>query len=306
MGIGVSDIAFTQTPTQTKYMFLILFLLIMVMSYALVKSRGTHEIKEKRILVIGGSSGLGLAFAKILKKKGNDVTVTSRNMERLQTLRNEWGFEIEVLDVCDFSEVPGQATEYDYIFCCAGASYPSYFNKQAFKVFEKTMNTNYLGTVGALKHYSSVNKRPFSFIMIGSTLALFTFPGFSSYSPSKAALLSFFYTVYDEMKRAGIDLHFYNTASIMTPGYERENETKPAYTKSIENMGMPSSAEERAAVFLNNMNKRKVVASDIFTYLCQIRMDCERFMDYIMFPTAIAVVFISKTYVRWSFGRCGT
>lgn len=282
-------------------MFLILSLTAGLIFYTVLRRYRTCEIKNKDVLIIGGSSGLGLALAKILRKGGNTITITSRSIERLRLLRKKWGFEIKVMDVGGLGETSERETTYDYIFCCAGVSYPSYFTDQPLEMFERTINTNYLGTVSALKHYSVVNKKPFRFIMIGSTLSLFTFPGFSSYSPSKSALLSFFYTVYDEMKKLGIILHFYNTASIKTPEYKRENETKPSYTKSIDDMASPSSAEERASLLLTNMMRRRVVTSDIFTYLFQIKMDCECIIDYILFPIAVVVVFISKTYVKWKF-----
>lgn len=273
-----------------------------VLFYMISRRYRTHKITDKKVLVIGGSSGLGLAFAKILRGRQNNVTVTSRNADKLESLK-KYGFTTRVMDVDQLGTRTESPTDYDYVFCCPGVSYPSYFTNQSVDVFERTMRTNYLGTVGALKHYSVVNKRPFRFVMIGSTLSLFTFPGFSSYSPSKAALLSFFYTVYDEMQRIGISLHFYNTASITTPGYRRENTTKPPYTRSIEDMSAPACAEDRAHEFLDNMMRRRVVPSDIATYMYQIRTDCERVVDYVLFPLAVAFVCISKVYARWKFWR---
>ncbi|AFN84077.1 putative short chain dehydrogenase [Encephalitozoon romaleae SJ-2008] len=258
-----------------------------------------HEISNKKILVVGGSSGLGLAFAQILKEAGNNVTITSRSVQSLELLRSKWGFETKVLDVNTMDSQ--KSADFDYIFCCAGISHPSYFADQSFELFKETMNTNYLGTVAVLKHYTAINKKPMRFIMIGSTLSLLTFPGFSSYSPSKAALLSLFYTLRDEMKELGVELYFYNTASIQTPGFEMENKTKPAYTKAIEGMISPSSARERAFSFLSGMKRRSVVASDAFTYLCQIRFECECLIDYLLFPVAVVAVFMSRIYVRWRF-----
>ncbi|ADM12595.1 putative short chain dehydrogenase [Encephalitozoon intestinalis ATCC 50506] len=276
-----------------------LIFVALAIAYFAVRLGTTHEIKNKKILVIGGSSGLGLAFARVLKKEGNNVTITSRSMERLVPLGKKWGFETKVLDI---NVVGGQeSTDFDYIFCCPGVSYPAYFVDQPLETFQDTMSTNYLGTVAMLKHYAEVNKKPFKFVMIGSTLVLLTFPGFSSYSPTKTALLSLFCTVRDEMERQGVELYLYNTASILTPGFERENKTKPSYTKAIEEMVPPSSAEERAVAFLIGMKKRRMVASDVFTYLCQIRFECECLIDYILFPVSVAVVFIVRAYVKWRF-----
>ncbi|AFM99369.1 hypothetical protein EHEL_110950 [Encephalitozoon hellem ATCC 50504] len=278
---------------------ILLVLGVLVIIYFLLGRSAEHEIREKKVLVVGGSSGLGLAFAQILKKAGNDVTITSRSAKRLKLLKREWGFGTKVLDVSTMDAQ--EPSDFDYIFCCAGISYPSYFTDQSLELFKETMATNYLGTVAVLKHYVAANKKPMGFVMVGSTLSLLTFPGFSSYSPTKAALLSLFYTLRDEMAKLDVKLYFYNTASIQTPGLERENQTKPAYTRAIEEMVPPSSAQERALVFLNGMKKRSIVASDIFTYLCQIRLECECLSDYLLFPMSVVVVFILRIYVRWKF-----
>lgn len=271
-----------------------------MVAWLVLRRKRAHGIRGKKVLVIGGSSGLGLAFAALLREAGNDVTVTSRSTERLRPLEERCGLKTKALDVRMPVPDPDQ-TDYDYIFCCAGVSHPSYFSDETLEQFEEAMGTNYLGTVAVLKHYTATNKRPMKFVMVGSTLALFTFPGFSSYSPSKAALLSLFYTIRDEMDALGIKIYLYNTASILTPGYSRENKTKPAYTRSIEDMSSPSSAEERAATFLSAMAARRVVTSDFFTYLCQVRLECECPIDYLLFPIAVAVVFVSRVYARWRF-----
>ncbi|KAM0671761.1 hypothetical protein CWI42_120960 [Ordospora colligata] len=261
-----------------------------------------HCIRNKQVLIVGGSSGLGLAFAKILKKASNTVTVTSRNAEKLKALEKEWGFNTKMMDVSCL-DICLDSTEYDYIFCCAGIAHPSYFIDQPFDHFKESIDTNYLGTVAVLSHYARVNKRPFSFVMVSSTLSLFTFPGFGSYSPSKAALVSLFYTIQDEMEKLGIHLYIYNTASILTPGYIRENTTKSSYTKSIEEMSAPCTAEQRAMTFLNAMQTRRAIPSDTFTYLCQIRHNCECMIDYFLFPIAVLAVYASKVFCRWRFRR---
>lgn len=38
----------------------------------------------KKIVVVGGSSGIGLATAELAKREGADVTIASRNAERLK------------------------------------------------------------------------------------------------------------------------------------------------------------------------------------------------------------------------------
>src|SRR6201985_2203211 len=40
-------------------------------------------LKDKKVVVVGGSSGIGLATAEMAKREGADVIIASRNVERL-------------------------------------------------------------------------------------------------------------------------------------------------------------------------------------------------------------------------------
>jgi len=45
-------------------------------------------LKGKKVVVVGGSSGIGLATAEIAKGEGADVIIASRNVERLDAAAN--------------------------------------------------------------------------------------------------------------------------------------------------------------------------------------------------------------------------
>ena len=45
----------------------------------------------KKIVVVGGSSGIGLATAELAKSEGADVTIASRNAERLKAAAEKIG-----------------------------------------------------------------------------------------------------------------------------------------------------------------------------------------------------------------------
>ena len=40
-------------------------------------------LASKKVVVVGGSSGIGLATAEMAKREGADIIVASRNVERL-------------------------------------------------------------------------------------------------------------------------------------------------------------------------------------------------------------------------------
>jgi short-subunit dehydrogenase len=74
------------------------------------------NLKGRRALVTGASSGLGVAFAKILASWGADLVLTARREENLQalakTLREAHGVDVKVV-VLDLSEPDGATKLWD-------------------------------------------------------------------------------------------------------------------------------------------------------------------------------------------------
>ena len=56
----------------------------------------------KKIVVVGGSSGIGLATAEIAKRAGADVFIASRNAERLKATAEKIGATAVALIISGF------------------------------------------------------------------------------------------------------------------------------------------------------------------------------------------------------------
>jgi NAD(P)-dependent dehydrogenase (short-subunit alcohol dehydrogenase family) len=65
------------------------------------------NLKDKRIVIIGGSSGLGLATAKAAARRGAQVVIGGRHFEKLEKAKQEIGGQVEglTLDVSDEGEI---------------------------------------------------------------------------------------------------------------------------------------------------------------------------------------------------------
>jgi NAD(P)-dependent dehydrogenase (short-subunit alcohol dehydrogenase family) len=61
----------------------------------------------KKIVVVGGSSGIGLATAELAKSEGADVTIASRNAERLKAAAEKMGVIAIPADVTSDESVAG-------------------------------------------------------------------------------------------------------------------------------------------------------------------------------------------------------
>jgi len=60
-----------------------------------------NPFENRKAIVVGGSSGIGLATAQLLAKQNAVVTVTGRNEEKLQQVKKNHGFETAVVNSTD-------------------------------------------------------------------------------------------------------------------------------------------------------------------------------------------------------------
>lgn len=63
------------------------------------------SLKGKKVVVVGGSSGIGLATAESAKADGADVVIASRNAERLKAVADKIGVTAVATDVTDDESV---------------------------------------------------------------------------------------------------------------------------------------------------------------------------------------------------------
>ncbi|ELA42143.1 uncharacterized protein VICG_00786 [Vittaforma corneae ATCC 50505] len=279
----------------------ILLLAILLSVYLLYNRR----ITGKNIFIIGGTSGLGLSLAKYLYSLGNNIVITSRKNENLDNV-------LKSFEKSQISTISGRVFDslhdlinveenFDYIFYCPGMAVPGYFKDQNDDIFEIQIKLNYLGMIRSLYHFKKCNRFPFKFIMACSTTALFTFPGYSSYAPSKACLRSFFESARYELKAENVNLKILYCCAMNTPGLKRENMTKPSFTKGVEYSSIIADPDKIAKYFVDNLNKRDSHSYDWFTYFIMIRNDCENGLDYLLFPFSVLIAFVAKMYMRRRF-----
>ena len=120
----------------------------------------------KHVLITGGSSGIGLAAAKLAAQHGANVTILSRRKEVLEQAerdiigqRSQDTFVKTIsADVSNEAEVSqalkdlvaGQGLP-DVVINCAGVTHPGEFYLLDSEIFRWNMNINYFGAVYVLK-----------------------------------------------------------------------------------------------------------------------------------------------------------
>src|SRR5271168_5069503 len=83
-------------------------------------------LANKTIVILGGSSGIGLATAKAAKAEGARVIITGRSSERLRAAHNELGAGVktaalDVLDEAGTRTLFAELEQVDHVFITAGS-----------------------------------------------------------------------------------------------------------------------------------------------------------------------------------------
>lgn len=122
------------------------------------------RMRGRRVLVIGGSSGIGLATARLLAAEGAAVTIAARDRARLEAAARESGAEPMACDQSDpeslaalirhLGEGPLHA-----LVCAAGGSRRSAFAALPDEAWLENYEFNILGTVRAIRALLPALKR---------------------------------------------------------------------------------------------------------------------------------------------------
>lgn len=229
--------------------------------------------EDKVILVTGASKGIGREISKALANEGSHLALVARNIEELDSLKEELvqkhpGRKVTVHpcditlyeQVCSMvSTVHKEHGRINGIVSNAGYSYPQYFDKTPVDEFEKQIQTNYLGAVYLIKA-----SRPFlkagSFISFtSSVLGYMGCFGYSSYSPTKHALIGLAESLRQELSHEGVQISVLCPPDTLTPGYETENLTKPLETKLLSEATKEMATSEVAQAFLAGLRKKQFI-----------------------------------------------
>ena len=143
-------------------------------------------IKEKNILIIGGSSGIGLALAEILSPI-NSVYIASRSSESLTDLKVTHIPYDATTQNLEISSLPDTIDGFVY---CPGSINLRPFKGLSSEAFEKDFQINVIGAINSLKSIlSNLSNSGNASVVFFSTVAVQTgMPFHSSVASSKGAI----------------------------------------------------------------------------------------------------------------------
>jgi 3-dehydrosphinganine reductase len=235
------------------------------------------DIAGRHVVVTGGSSGIGLATARLLARGGARVSLVARDPSRLADAARAVGPSTEVasVDVRDpdrvrtaFEGLVAASGPCDVLVAAAGYSEPGYYERLADQSFRDQMDVNYFGSLHSVRAVTpSMQERGVGHVvLVASTAALMGVFGYTAYAPAKYAVRGLAETLRVELAPHGIVVACAYPPDTDTPGYARELAQQPPETAAISERIKPVDPTTVAAAIARGIEKdRLVITADFQT-----------------------------------------
>ena len=238
------------------------------------------RLKNKRALITGGTTGIGLETARHFLSEGARVAITGRNAETLEAARKTLGNAVLIIpsDAGDAGaqkavaeQVAKAFGQLDILFVNAGIAELRPVGQWDEAAFDRSFAINVKGPYFLIQALLPVFANPSTIVLNTSVNAHIGMPNTSVYGASKAALLSFTRTLSGELISRGIRVNAVSPGPISTPLYGKlglgETELK-AIAASIQNQvpaGRFGTSGEiaQAIVFLASDESAFTVGSEL-------------------------------------------
>jgi len=200
------------------------------------------RLTGKTALISGGTTGIGLATAKLFLQEGARVAILGQDAERVAAAAEILGPNAIALraDVSKPAELAAVATrlqrefgQLDVVFANAGIAKPMPFSDADAANIDSQIDINFKGVIYTIQSMLPLLKNPSSVIMTSTAMIEKGIAGMSVYTATKAAVRSLARTLSAELAPKGVRVN------VVSPGL---TET-PIYGK----LGMPPQAVQEWA-----------------------------------------------------------
>ncbi len=191
-------------------------------------------MKDKIVLIVGGSGGIGSAAAKVFAKAGAKVVLAARNKQKAEDVAkeiNDSGGEafvigVDVTDLASVSTMTREVTEdlgsIDVLVNAIGKGIiqPLLDIKpdDAKNMLETNVYGTFLVTQTVVRHMATEKKG--RVIMLPGTLGKYVMKNSSVYAASKFAVTGFTKALIEEHKRSGIKFTLMHLGGVDTPFWD--------------------------------------------------------------------------------------
>ena len=205
-----------------------------------MKQKGISSFSEKRIWVIGASSGIGEACARALIGTGAKVALSSRRVERLNQIAESASINqalVLPLDVTNGSQLQKTYQTIldtwggiDLMLFVSGVYTPLRADDFDIRIAEQTIDANLLGPMRAVALVLPEMLKAHSghIAIVGSVAGYSGLPKALAYGPSKAAIINFCENLYYDLLPTGISVHMISPGFVATEATAQNDFEMPA------------------------------------------------------------------------------
>lgn len=229
-------------------------------------------------LITGGSSGMGLEYARQLAKRGYDLVLVSNRQEELEQASEELSKAYSVQVVTRFQDLSAETAADELMAFCQEQSIDVevLVNNAGMFFFEELTTENEAKALAMMRLHTFtptrmcilfgevMKRRGHGYILnMSSMAAKLPCPGITVYSATKAYLKSFGKSLFFEMRPYGVGVTTVCPAAIATPLYK----LKPSLLKLGVNVGLIGTPQWLVRRALRGMfHKRRVVKPGLMNY----------------------------------------
>lgn len=233
-----------------------------------------EKLTGKIAVITGGSSGIGLASAKLFVTEGAYVFITGRRQreldEAVETIgENVTGVQGDVSSLADLDrlyQAVAAKGRLDIVFANAGVGEFATLEGATEAHFDKLFDVNVRGTFFAVQKALPLLNNGASIILTGSVAGVKGTGAFGVYGATKAAIRSFVRTWTVELKERHIRSNVLSPGPVETPFVGDVPPEKAAQLRASIPMGRTGTAEEiaKAALFLASDDSSFVTGIELF------------------------------------------
>ena len=215
-----------------------------------------------KVLITGGSSGIGKQLAADFLRQGAHVTIVSNNPPRLESARSELAAISPSIcalacDVAELGEVRPMAEEYlrqfgppDVLVSNAGFAVYRLFEEMPAEEIERLVRVNFLGGCLITREFlpAMVGAGHGNVVVMASIAGRLVMTPCGIYSAAKHGLVAWAHTLKLELKQTGVHVHVICPGRVETDFFahetfvQRERRAETRFTVPVENVSRATIA----------------------------------------------------------------
>ncbi len=205
----------------------------------------------KKVVITGGSSGIGKAAGILCARWGASVCIMARTPSRLESALGEISSYAKssdgriismAVDVADRAQVQGAAPSIvhrlggiDILINSAGIARPGYVTDTPDSVWDSMMQVDYMGTVNSIRAFLPyfIQQKQGNIANISSVLGYMGVFGYAAYGAAKFAVVGLSECLRQDLLPYNIRISVIYPPDTDTPQWHEENKIKPQETKLL-------------------------------------------------------------------------